>query len=164
MRARASLVTEAIARRENAIPRLLASLDDIETRANPLLVRIFSRPGEFAFELASNVATQDLGRMLASLSAGEPDGMMALIGNRGTPSRPRRRPGGHQKHRLAGEHSPGPTAAVPGVKHPVLASHDIPCGAALGGVSRKRLSCFVPILYCAFQALLYWPQRRRFGT
>jgi len=83
-------------------PRLLASLDDIETRANPLLVRIFSRPGEFAFELASNVATQDLGRMLASLSAGEPDGMMALIGNRGTPSRPRRRPGGHQKHRLAG--------------------------------------------------------------
>src|SRR5215469_8335059 len=83
-------------------PRLLASLDDIETRANPLLVRIFSRPGEFAFELASNVATQDLGRMLASLSAGEPDGMMALIGNRGTPSRPRRRPGGHQKQRLAG--------------------------------------------------------------
>ena len=52
-----------------------------ETRAYPLLVRIFSRPGEFAFELAGDVSTQDLGRILASVSGGELSGMKALIEN-----------------------------------------------------------------------------------
>jgi len=31
-----------------------------ETRAYPLPVRIFSRPGEFPFELAGDVVTEDL--------------------------------------------------------------------------------------------------------
>ncbi len=89
-----SLVTEVIARREEVTPRLVRILEDIdrdpepwladaagmlhiwafyllalfrETRAYPLLVRIFSRPGEFAFELAGDVPRQDLGRMLASV-------------------------------------------------------------------------------------------------
>ncbi len=52
-----------------------------ETRAYPLLVRIFSRPGEFAFELAGDVPTQDLGRMLASVSGGDTSGMRDLIEN-----------------------------------------------------------------------------------
>lgn len=52
-----------------------------ETRAYPLLVQIFSRPGEFPFELAGDVVTQDLGRILASVSGGEVSGMTALIEN-----------------------------------------------------------------------------------
>ena len=102
------LVAEVIARREEVIPRLLAILEDIErdpeswladdgrmihiyalyllalfreTRAYPLLVRIFSRPGEFPFELAGDVVTQDLGRILASVSGGDVGGMIALIEN-----------------------------------------------------------------------------------
>jgi hypothetical protein len=38
-----------------------------EVRAYPLLVRIFSRPGEFPFESAGDVVTQDFGRILASV-------------------------------------------------------------------------------------------------
>lgn len=102
------LIAEVIARREEATSRLLAMLEDIErdpepwladddrmihiyalyllalfreTRAYPLLVRIFSRPGEFPFELAGDVVTQDLGRMLASVSGGDVGGMTALIEN-----------------------------------------------------------------------------------
>jgi hypothetical protein len=102
------LVAEVIARREEVTPRLLGILEDIdrdpepwladaeamlhiwafyllalfrETRAYPLLVRIFSRPGEFAFELAGDAPTEDLGRMLASVSGGEVSGMRALIEN-----------------------------------------------------------------------------------
>ncbi len=52
-----------------------------ETRAYPLLVRIFSRPGEFSFELAGDVVTQDLGRILASVSGGDVSGLIALIEN-----------------------------------------------------------------------------------
>jgi len=100
------LIAEAIARREEVTPQLLAMLKDIdrnpepwaadqermihiyalyllaffrETAAYPLLVRIFSRPGEFAFELAGDVVTQDLGRILASVSGGDVNGMTALI-------------------------------------------------------------------------------------
>jgi Protein of unknown function (DUF1186)/SEC-C motif len=103
-----SLIAEVIARREAVTPRLLEILEDIdrdpepwladeegmlhiwalyllalfrETRASPLLVRLFSRPGEFAFELAGDVATQDLGRMLASVSGGDVSGMTVLIEN-----------------------------------------------------------------------------------
>jgi hypothetical protein len=102
------LVAEAIARREEVTPRFLEILEDIdrnpepwlaedgrmihiyalyllalfrESRAYPLLVRIFSRPGEFPFELAGDVVTEDLGRILASVSGGEVGGMAALIEN-----------------------------------------------------------------------------------
>src|SRR5579862_3746845 len=80
------LIDEIISRREEAIPILLAILEDLErnpepyiedeismahiyamyclglfreVRAYPLLVRIFSRPGEFAFDIADDVVTQD---------------------------------------------------------------------------------------------------------
>lgn len=103
-----NLIAEAIARREEVIPLLLETLEDIdrnpapwledqermvhiyalyllalfrETRAYPLLVRIFSRPGEFAFDLAGDVVTQDLGRILASVSGGDMSGMALLIEN-----------------------------------------------------------------------------------
>lgn len=102
------LVAELIARREEVTPRFLEILEDIdknpepwladdqrmihiyalyalalfrETRAYPLLVRIFSRPGEFPFELAGDAVTQDLSRMLASVSGGDVSGMIALIEN-----------------------------------------------------------------------------------
>jgi hypothetical protein len=102
------LVAEAVARRDEVIPALLETLEDIdrnpepwlvdqkrmvhihafyllalfrETRAYPLLVRIFSRPGEFAFDLAGDMVTQDLGRILASVSGGDLGGMAALIEN-----------------------------------------------------------------------------------
>jgi Protein of unknown function (DUF1186) len=102
------LLAEVISRREEFIPILLETLEDIdrnpepwladqgrmihihalyllalfrETRACPLLVRIFSRPGEFPFDLAGDVVTQDLGRILASVSGGEVSGMTALIEN-----------------------------------------------------------------------------------
>jgi Protein of unknown function (DUF1186)/SEC-C motif len=102
------LVEEAIARRQETTPRFLAILEEIdrnpelwladdrrmlhiyamyllalfqEPAAYPLLVRIFSRPGEFPFDLAGDVVTQDLGRILASVSGGEPSGMAALIEN-----------------------------------------------------------------------------------
>src|ERR1017187_9085270 len=102
------LVAEVIARREEVIPRFLEILDDVdrnpepwlvddgrmvhiyamyllalfrETRAYLLLVRIFSRPGEFPFDLAGDVVTQDLGRILASVSDGDVSGMRALIEN-----------------------------------------------------------------------------------
>jgi Protein of unknown function (DUF1186) len=52
-----------------------------ETRAYPLLVRIFSRSGEFLFQLVGDVTTQDLGRMLASVCGGDVSGMTALIEN-----------------------------------------------------------------------------------
>ena len=102
------LVAEAVARREEVIPILLETLEAIdndpepwladqrrmvhihamyllalfrETRAYPLLVRIFSRPGEFPFDLAGDVVTQDLGQILASVSGGDIGGMTALIEN-----------------------------------------------------------------------------------
>jgi hypothetical protein len=102
------LLAEVTARREEVIPRFLEILEDIdrnpepwladdkrmihvyalyllalfrETRAYPLLVRIFSRPDEFPFDLAGDVVTQDLGRILASVSDGDVSGMRALIEN-----------------------------------------------------------------------------------
>ena len=102
------LVAEVIARREEVTPRLLGILEDIdrnpqpwladgdrmlhiwafyllalfrETRAYPLLARIFSRPGEFGYELAGDVLTQDLGRILASVSGGDVSEMKDLIEN-----------------------------------------------------------------------------------
>jgi hypothetical protein len=102
------LVEEAIRGREEVIPAFLEILDDInknpdpwaadegrmvhiyamyllalfrETRAYPLLVKIFAHPGEFPFDLAGDVVTQDLASILASVSGGDPAGMMTLIEN-----------------------------------------------------------------------------------
>jgi len=103
-----NLVAEVIARRQEVIPRFFEILEEIdrspgpwladdgrmihiyalyllalfrETGTYPLLVRIFSRPGEFPFELAGDVVTQDLGRILASVSGGDFSGLTALIEN-----------------------------------------------------------------------------------
>ena len=103
-----ALVAEVIARREEVIPRFLEILEEVdrdpepwlandermvhifamyllalfrETRASLLLVRIFSRPGEFAFDLVGDVVTEDLGRILASVSGGEVSGLTPLIEN-----------------------------------------------------------------------------------
>jgi len=52
-----------------------------ESRAYPLLVQIFSAPGEVPYDLAGDVVTEDLASILASVSDGDPSGMMALIEN-----------------------------------------------------------------------------------
>ena len=102
------LAEEVIARKEEVIPEFLKILEDIdanptpwaedagrmihifamyflalfrETKAYPLLVRIFARPGEFAFELAGDMVTQDLSRILASVSLGDTAGIISLIEN-----------------------------------------------------------------------------------
>jgi Protein of unknown function (DUF1186)/SEC-C motif len=102
------LVSAAIARRDEMLPVLLETLEEVavnpepwladqermghiyalyllalfrETRAYPLVVRIFSRPGEFAFDLAGDTVTEDLGRILASVSGGDVRGMAELIEN-----------------------------------------------------------------------------------
>ena len=99
---------EAAAHREEIIPRLFAVLEEVakdptpflddqnrnihiyamyllaqfrETRAYPLLVKIFSAPGEVPFDLAGYVVTQDLASILASVSDGDPGGMMELVEN-----------------------------------------------------------------------------------
>ncbi len=99
---------EAAAHREEIIPRLLGVLEEVakdtagylddqdrnlhiyamyllaqfrEPRAYPLLVKIFSAPGEVPFELAGDVVTQDLASILASVSDGDPSGMMELVEN-----------------------------------------------------------------------------------
>jgi hypothetical protein len=99
---------EADAHREEIIPRLLEVLEQVakdparflgdqerdiqvyamyllaqfrEPRAYPLLVKIFSAPGEIPFELAGSVVTQDLASILASASDGDPSGMTELVEN-----------------------------------------------------------------------------------
>jgi hypothetical protein len=101
-------IEEAAAHREEIIPRLLAVLEEVakdptpflddqnrnihiyamyllaqfrESRAYPLLVKIFSAPGEAPFDLAASVVTQDLTSILASVSDGDPGGMMELVEN-----------------------------------------------------------------------------------
>jgi hypothetical protein len=103
-----SALEEAVAHREEIIPRLLAVLEEVakdpapflgaqdrdlhiyamyllaefrEPRAYPLLVKIFSAPGEIPFELAGSVVTQDLASILASVSDWDPSGMMELVEN-----------------------------------------------------------------------------------
>ena len=99
---------EAVAHREEIIPHLSAVLEEVardpqpfasdqnrmihlyamyllaqfrEPRAYPLLVQIFSAPGELPHDLAGDVVTEDLGSILASVSDGDPAGMMALVEN-----------------------------------------------------------------------------------
>jgi len=100
-------VQEAIDHRDEIVPPLLEILADVardlnpfvgggrfihiyamyllaqfrETRAYPLLVQIFSTPGELPMELAGDVVTEDLGRILASVSDGDVGGMTALVEN-----------------------------------------------------------------------------------
>ncbi len=101
-------VREALAHREDLIPPLLEFLDAVardpesfardpqrmihiyamfllaqfrETRAYPLLVQIFSAPGELPFDLAGDVVTEDLGSILASVSDGDPADMILLVKN-----------------------------------------------------------------------------------
>ena len=99
---------EAAAHREEIIPRLLGVLEEVardpalfaadqdrnvhvyamyllaefrEPRAYPLLIKIFSAPGELPFDLAGSVVTQDLASILASVCDGDPSGMMELVEN-----------------------------------------------------------------------------------
>lgn len=101
-------VQEAVAHRDDIIPPLLEVLETVardpesfasdgdrmlhiyamyllaqfrETRAYPLLVQIFSAPGEVPFDLAGDIVTDDLGRILASVSDGDLGGMMSLVEN-----------------------------------------------------------------------------------
>ena len=94
-------VREAVARREDLTPALLGVLEDAardprpfasedrmvhifamyllaqfrETRAYPLLVKIFSAPAESIHDLAGDVVTEGLGSILASVSGGDIGGM-----------------------------------------------------------------------------------------
>jgi hypothetical protein len=100
-------VQEAVDHRDEIIPVLLEVLEDVardpkayldpgrfihiyamyllaqfrETRAYPLLVKIYSTPGDLPMDLAADVVTEDLGRILASVSDGEVGGMTALVEN-----------------------------------------------------------------------------------
>jgi hypothetical protein len=99
-------VLEAVAHRDQITPALLDVLQDAadkpesyivdrdsmiliyamyllaqfrETRAYPLLVRIFSLPGEMSFDLVGDTVTEGLDKILASVSGGDARGMAALI-------------------------------------------------------------------------------------
>ena len=101
-------VQEATARRDEITPELLRILEQVaddpqrfasqpdymalsyamfllalfrERRAYPLLVRIFSAPGELPFDLVGDVVTEDLDSILASVSGADTSGMAALIEN-----------------------------------------------------------------------------------
>jgi hypothetical protein len=52
-----------------------------EPRAYPLIVEFFSIPGDIALDTTGDVATEDLGRILASVSCGDTRLMTALIEN-----------------------------------------------------------------------------------
>jgi uncharacterized protein DUF1186/SEC-C motif-containing protein len=104
----AEAVREAIAHREEIVPALLEILAEVardpqafasdedlmvhiyamyllaqfrETRAYPLLVQIFSTPGEVAMDLGGDVVTEGLGALLASVSDGDISGMTSLVEN-----------------------------------------------------------------------------------
>ena len=101
-------VAAAISRRDEIVPELLRILErtaenvealaaDVhymaptyamyllaqfqEPRAYPLLIKLFSAPGEAAMDLAGDVVTEDLGNILASVSSGDMSGMAALVEN-----------------------------------------------------------------------------------
>ncbi|HEY4930271.1 MAG TPA: DUF1186 domain-containing protein [Terriglobales bacterium] len=104
-------VSEALLRRDEVTPALLDILEEVvrdpepyiqdhrrfdhiyamyllaqfrETRAYPLLLTIFSTPGEFAFDLVDDVVTEGLGKILASVSGGDIGGMTELTENEKT--------------------------------------------------------------------------------
>jgi hypothetical protein len=55
-----------------------------ETRAYPLVVRIASLPGDLSYSLLGDFITEDLGRVLASVSGSELEGIQSLIENEDT--------------------------------------------------------------------------------
>lgn len=101
-------VSEAILRGDEITPGLLGVLEDVikdpepfiqdkdrfsltyalyllaqfrEARAYPLLLKIFSTPGEFAFDLVEDVVREGLGKILASVSCGDISGLTELVEN-----------------------------------------------------------------------------------
>jgi hypothetical protein len=103
-----SAVREAVAHRDEIIPPLLEVLESAardpqsfardpnrmihlyamyllaqfrETRAYPLLVQMFSAPGELPFDLAGDTVTEGLDSILASVSDGDMTGMASLVEN-----------------------------------------------------------------------------------
>src|SRR6266852_1470261 len=103
-----SAVREAVAHRDEIIPPLLEVLESAardpqsfardpnrmihlhamyllaqfrETRAYPLLVQMFSAPGELLFDLAGDTVTEGLDSILASVSDGDMTGMASLVEN-----------------------------------------------------------------------------------
>ena len=100
-------VAQAIAQRETITPELLRVLVEAqhniehlreseymthiyamyllaqfrEPRAYPLIVEFFSIPGDIALDTTGDVATEDLGRILASVSCGDIRLMTALVEN-----------------------------------------------------------------------------------
>ena len=101
-------IREAIAHPEEIIPPLLKVLEAVardpqsfagdpkrmihiysmyllaqfrETRAYPLLVRIFSTPGDLPMDLAGDTVTEGLESILASVSDGDMSGMTSLVEN-----------------------------------------------------------------------------------
>lgn len=98
---------EAVVHRDEMIPVLLDVLRDViddpesyadedrmihiyalyllaqfrEVQAYPLIVKIFSLPGEMPFDLTGDVPTDGLGTILASVSDGEIGGILSLIEN-----------------------------------------------------------------------------------
>ena len=100
-------VAQAIAQRETMTPELLRVLVEAqhniehlresesmthiyamyllaqfrEPRAYPLIVEFFSIPGDIALDTTGDVATEDLGRILASVSCGDIRLMTALVEN-----------------------------------------------------------------------------------
>ena len=101
-------VLDAVAHRDEVIPALLDVLRDVvnnpepyasdprsivliyamyllaqfrESRAYPILVQIFSLPGEMPFDLVGDTVTEGLAQILASVSNGDISGMTSLIEN-----------------------------------------------------------------------------------
>ena len=101
-------VLDAVAHRDGVIPALLSVLRDVannpepyasdsrsmiliyamyllalfrESLAYPILVQIFSLPGEMPFDLVGDTVTEGLARILASVSNGDISGMTSLIEN-----------------------------------------------------------------------------------
>jgi hypothetical protein len=101
-------VLEAVAHSDEVIPALLDVLRDVvnnpepyasdprsivliyamyllaqfrESQAYPILVQIFSLPGEIPFDLVGDTVTEGLARILASVSKGDSSGMTSLIEN-----------------------------------------------------------------------------------
>ncbi len=55
-----------------------------ETRAYPLIVNFFSMPGEITLDLTGDLVTEDLGRILASVSGGDTRLIKSLLENEST--------------------------------------------------------------------------------
>ena len=95
---------QAVARKESITPQLLSILEDAaddpeglpsgymahvyamfllaqfrEERAYPLIVDFVSHPGEVVMDVCGDLVTEDLGRILASVSGGDPSLMKSVV-------------------------------------------------------------------------------------